>query len=330
MQFRHARNEVVSVTDPLDCVLVELEQFGKANDASAAERTRRMLNITRDTGEFLAVLVRATLARRVLEIGTSNGYSTLWLANAARAIGGSVTTVELADYKIGLATANFARAGLARYISIVHDDAGRVLESSADASYDLVFLDSERPEYPGWWPNLRRVLRPGGLLVADNATSHPEQMEPFVALVSADAEFSTSLVRVGNGEFLAVRSLCRGTKPIHAARLRPDENVLQSPTSASSAVASIGPTPGISSSRRLSSHERCQAWIRASMATISALTAAYWRARMPRLKRAAAGMRSSCSSAMISSSSAVPLRPFAEIMPSSARCPRIAFDSIVR
>jgi hypothetical protein len=69
-------------------------------------------------------------------------------------------------------------------------------------------------------------------------------------------------------------------------------------TSATSAVATIGPTPGISSSRRLSSHERCQAWIRFSMATISSLTAAYWRARTSRLNRAAAGMRSSCSSAM--------------------------------
>src|SRR5256886_4487334 len=101
-------NEVDSVTS-LDSVLVELEQFGKANDASTNERARRMLNITRDTGEFLAVLVRATLARRVLEIGTSNGYSTLWLASAARAIGGSVTTVEFAEHKIGLAVANFTR-----------------------------------------------------------------------------------------------------------------------------------------------------------------------------------------------------------------------------
>jgi predicted O-methyltransferase YrrM len=82
-----------------------------------------------------------------------------------------------------------------------------VLERSADGSFDLVFLDAERPEYPGWWPNLRRVLRPGGLLVIDNATSHPEQMAPFVALVSADAEFSNCLVPIGNGEFLAVRSL---------------------------------------------------------------------------------------------------------------------------
>ena len=83
------------MTRPLEGLLAELEEFGKTNDGSTTERPRRMLNITRDTGEFLAVLVRATLAQRVLEIGTSNGYSTLWLADAARAIGGSVTTVEL-------------------------------------------------------------------------------------------------------------------------------------------------------------------------------------------------------------------------------------------
>jgi predicted O-methyltransferase YrrM len=199
--WRHA------MTDPLNSVLFELEQFGTANDASTTERPRRMLNITRDTGEFLSVLVKATRARRVPEIGTSNGYSTLWLASAARSIGGSVTTVELAEYKIGLASANFARAGLASCISVVHDDAGRVLERSAAGAFDLVFLDSERPQYPGWWPNLRRVLRPGGLLVADNAISHREEMAPVVALVNADAEFSTSLVGAGNGEFLAVRDI---------------------------------------------------------------------------------------------------------------------------
>jgi len=192
--------------DPLDALLAELERFGKANDGSTTERPRRMLNITRDTGEFLAVLVRATLARRVLEIGTSNGYSTLWLAAAACAIGGAVTTVELSDYKVGLATSNFARSGLARYIAVVHDDAGRVLCRSADGAFDLVFLDSERAEYPGWWGDLKRVLRPGGLLVVDNATSHRAEMAPFVAQVSADASFVTSLVPVGNGEFLALKA----------------------------------------------------------------------------------------------------------------------------
>jgi predicted O-methyltransferase YrrM len=191
--------------ESLKILLAELEQFGGANDSSTSERPRKMLNITRDTGEFLAVLIHATLARRVLEIGTSNGYSTLWLATAARAIGGSVTTVELSDYKIDLASKNFNRSGLAAYISLVHDDAGRVLERSADSAFDFIFLDSERPEYPGWWPKLRRVLRPGGLLVVDNATSHSAEMAPFVALVKADTSFTTSLVPVGNGEFMAVK-----------------------------------------------------------------------------------------------------------------------------
>lgn len=65
---------------------------------------------------------------------------------------------------------------------------------------------NERPEYPGWWPQLRRVLRPGGLLIVDNATSHAEQMAPVVALVRADPGFATCLIPVGNGEFLAVKT----------------------------------------------------------------------------------------------------------------------------
>jgi len=194
------------MTESLQGLLSELERFGEANDNATAERPRRMLNITRDTGEFLSVLVQATSAQRVLEIGTSNGYSTLWLARAARAIGGAVTTVEIADYKVSLARQNFSRSGLAASITLVQDDAGRMLKRAGDASFDLVFLDAERPEYPGWWLHLKRVLRPGGLLVVDNATSHPEQMAPFVALVKADADFTTSLVPVGNGEFLAVKA----------------------------------------------------------------------------------------------------------------------------
>jgi predicted O-methyltransferase YrrM len=194
------------MTESLQVLLSELERFGAANDNATAERPRRMLNITRDTGEFLAVLIQATSARRVLEIGTSNGYSTLWLASAARATGGAVTTVEIADYKVGLARQNFSRSGLAASITLVQDDAGHVLERAGDASFDLVFLDAERPEYPGWWPHLKRVLRPSGLLVVDNATSHPEQMAPFVALVKADTDFTTSLVPIGNGEFLAVKA----------------------------------------------------------------------------------------------------------------------------
>jgi predicted O-methyltransferase YrrM/predicted pyridoxine 5'-phosphate oxidase superfamily flavin-nucleotide-binding protein len=192
--------------DSLESLKGELERFGQANDAKADERPRRMLNITRDTGEFLAVIVRASGARRVLEIGTSNGYSTLWLAEAVQALGGSVTTIELDEYKVGLATANFGRAGLSPVIKLVQDDAGHFLERLAHSEYDLVFLDAERAEYINWWPHLRRVLTPRGLLIVDNATSHVEEIAPFVSLVTADVDFATCLVPVGKGEFLAVKT----------------------------------------------------------------------------------------------------------------------------
>ena len=193
--------------ESLAALLAELEAFGRNNDATITDRPRRMLNITRDTGEFLAVLVGATNSRRVLEIGTSNGYSTLWLAHAVRAIGGRVTTVDWSALKVSMAAQNFVSAGLASFITQVQDDAGKMLASQDDASVDLLFLDSERPEYPGWWPHIKRVLRPGGLLVVDNATSHPAEMAPFVALVEADQQFVTCLVPVGNGEFMATRAL---------------------------------------------------------------------------------------------------------------------------
>lgn len=193
--------------DALEALKRELERLGETNDRATTDRSRRMLNITRDTGEFLSVLVRATLARRVLEIGTSNGYSTLWLAEAAAAIGGTVTTVEASGYKVALAQANFDRSRLARLITLVCEDAAAVLERCEDASFDLVFLDAERSQYPQWWPRLRRVIRPGGLMVVDNAVSHAAELAPFTALVQADDQFATSVVPVGKGEFLGVRAL---------------------------------------------------------------------------------------------------------------------------
>ncbi|MCS0581113.1 O-methyltransferase [Massilia pinisoli] len=190
----------------LTTLLDELAAFGDAHDGDPANAATRMLNITPDTGEFLAVLVKATGARRILEIGTSNGYSTLWLADAAAPVDGAVTTIELAHDKIEMARANFARAGLDTRITLLEGDAGAMLDSLFDASFDLLFLDSKRSAYLDWWPDIRRVLRPGGLLVVDNATSHAQEMAAFTAAVRADAGFTTSLVPVGKGEFLAVKA----------------------------------------------------------------------------------------------------------------------------
>jgi predicted O-methyltransferase YrrM len=190
----------------LKTLLDELAAFGDAHDGDAANRATRMLNITPDTGEFLAVLVKAMQARRILEIGTSNGYSTLWLADAAAAIDGAVSTAEMSPEKIAMARANFARAGLLDRITQHEGDAGALLASLEDGAFDLVFLDSQRSAYVAWWPHLKRVLRAGGLLVVDNATSHAHEMADFTDAVRADGGFTTSLVPVGKGEFLAVKA----------------------------------------------------------------------------------------------------------------------------
>jgi predicted O-methyltransferase YrrM len=152
------------------------------------------------------VLVRACHARRVLEIGTSNGYSTLWLAEAACATGGQVTTVEHRPAKAALARATFARAVGIAPIQLEVADGGAVLAAAAAGSCDFIFLDADRAQYETWWPSLRRALSPGGVLVVDNAISHASEVAAFIAEVTADPEFASVLIPIGKGEFLACRS----------------------------------------------------------------------------------------------------------------------------
>ncbi|MBP9660697.1 MAG: class I SAM-dependent methyltransferase, partial [Aeromonas sp.] len=150
----------------------ELERFGEQNDGAQHSRGSKMLNITRDTGELLAVLVQTRGAQAVLEIGTSNGYSTLWLAEAVKRLGGRVTTIELDEGKRTMAATNFERAGLTPWIEQLAGEAGSLLPCLPTAGYQLIFLDSERRHYQAWWPEIQRLLAPRGLLVVDNAISH--------------------------------------------------------------------------------------------------------------------------------------------------------------
>src|SRR5262249_10892926 len=84
-------------------------------------------------------------------------------------------------------------------------DGGAYLADLPDGCVDLLFLDAERVEYPGWWPHPVRVLRPGGVLAVDNVASHPDEVAEFLALVAADARCITTTVAVGRGLPLAWR-----------------------------------------------------------------------------------------------------------------------------
>ena len=189
----------------LYALLEELEAFGAENDARTSERKGKMLNITRQAGEFLALLIRATQARRILEISTSNGYSTLWLAYAVQQFGGQVDTVERSPFKAELARQNFERAGLSSLIKLHLTEAGRFFEEQSNRSYDFVFLDSDRREYVRWWAVLQRIVTPGGLIVADNAVSHSHELRDFIDLVRASPDCMISINPVGKGELIILK-----------------------------------------------------------------------------------------------------------------------------
>lgn len=187
----------------LHALLDELYAEGKAFDATQADRRHRRRNLEPEAAELLTLILRIADARDIVEIGTSNGYSTLWLAAAAQATGGAVTTVDIAPPTD--APDNAERAGLASLITFETADGGDFLARRPTASVDLLFLDADRPEYPGWWPHPRRVLRPGGVLAIDNVLSHPGEVAPFLALIAADPAFTASTVAVGKGLHVAVR-----------------------------------------------------------------------------------------------------------------------------
>jgi predicted O-methyltransferase YrrM len=192
----------------LDRALLELldrlARFGEDNDARETARPRRMLNITRDTGRLLWILVAAAGATRILEVGTSNAFSTIWLADAARATAGRVTTLELNPDKIALARANLAEAELAGFVEIIEGKAADTL-ARLPGPFDLVFLDADRPSYLTYLELVVPKLRAGGLLVADNVTSHASELQDYLARVKSHPRLFSVTVPIGNGEEIAVK-----------------------------------------------------------------------------------------------------------------------------
>ncbi|MGX6449507.1 O-methyltransferase [Patulibacter sp. S7RM1-6] len=193
------------MNDGLRELLRELHRLGRAHDAGRRDRRDRLRNLEPDTGALLHLLVRTTGARRVLEVGTSNGYSALWLGDAVRANGGRLETVDVDATRLAAARENVARAGLDGTVAVREDDGGTALAAAGAGAYDLVFLDAERGAYAAWWPDLRRAVRSGGLIAADNAISHAHEFTAFRTLLRRDPGIVEALDATGAGLLLATR-----------------------------------------------------------------------------------------------------------------------------
>ena len=184
-------------------LLARLYRSGLAHDDAEPNRRLRFRNLEPDAALLLTIVLRAASARRVVEIGTSNGYSAIWLADAVRDTGGQVSTVDVEEWPE--LRANLAEAAVVSFVDVIVADGGAYLASLPDGSVDLLFLDAERVEYPSWWPHPVRVLRPGAVLAIDNVLSHPDEVAPFLALLARGGGFTGTTVPVGKGLYLAWR-----------------------------------------------------------------------------------------------------------------------------
>ncbi len=161
-------------------------------------------NISRKSAEFLSILAKLSKAKNVLEIGTANGYSALWIANAIRENGGKITTVEINAVVIEEAKKNFLEAGLHRAIEVKIGDAREVVKGLA-GNFDFLFLDAVPSQYRSYLEAALPKLAPHALIVADNVISHQNQAASYLEFVERNTDLESSVVPLGGGLGIALK-----------------------------------------------------------------------------------------------------------------------------
>ncbi|HLO68469.1 MAG TPA: class I SAM-dependent methyltransferase [Holophaga sp.] len=195
---------MIALPAPLEALLRRLLADGRAHDAATQVHAERFLNLEWETAETLFLLLRAAGRRRVLEIGTSNGFSTLWLAQALEATGGTVVSIDRDAGRQAQAAAHLAEAGLAHRATLLHGPATDVVRG-LEGTFDAVFFDADRVSAPDQGALLLPRLAPDALLLADNALSHPQEIQGYLDWVDATGLFDARILPVGKGLHVAVR-----------------------------------------------------------------------------------------------------------------------------
>jgi predicted O-methyltransferase YrrM len=183
--------------DRVRAVLARLEEEDAAERAAGVARELRSRQVTPATGRFLFAVVAPQASVSVLEIGGSRGYSTIWLAAAARILGGTVVSLEWDPAKCEAWRANIEEAGLGEWAELVDGDAFKMLPAIEDV-FDVVFLDAEKEDYEAHFGLAREKIEPGALVIADNVLSH-EELHAYPAARQADSTLVTVTVPLDRG-----------------------------------------------------------------------------------------------------------------------------------
>ena len=177
-----------------------LEDIDSRDRNDGTPRLRRLRQITPDTGRFLSILAASAPKGEFLEIGTSAGYSTLWIAIACNLTENKVITFEILKEKVELAKETFKITEMEHYIELIEGDARKFIKNFKKISF--CFLDAEKEIYEECYdlviPNMVR----GGIFVADNAINHYETLKPMLEKALADKRVDALIVPIGKGELL--------------------------------------------------------------------------------------------------------------------------------
>jgi predicted O-methyltransferase YrrM len=177
-----------------------LERLDARHRRTRIKQFDRLRQVPPATGRFLAMTAASAPDGAVLEIGTSGGYSGMWLSLACRATGRELTTFEIDDLKFTLAAETFRKAGVGDVVVQVKGDARKHLRRYRQVGF--CFLDAEKDHYQGCFDLVVPNLVKGGILVADNIISHQETLGRMVRKTMRDKRVDTMIVPIGSGLLL--------------------------------------------------------------------------------------------------------------------------------
>ena len=178
----------------------DLEAIDTRDRIDGTPRSERLRQVPPDTGRFLTLQAASAPPGVFIEIGASAGYSTLWLALAARERNTKIITFEISEDKACLSRETFKQAKVDDVVQLIVGDARQYLKNYKDIAF--CFLDSEKEDYIELYELIVPRLKPGGLLIADNVISHAEALSEMVALAKNDNRVDAVVVPLGKGELL--------------------------------------------------------------------------------------------------------------------------------
>ena len=181
-----------------------LEAVDARDRLDGTPKARRLRQIPPETGKLLALLAAGAPPGAVLEIGTSGGYSSLWLALACRERDDRLVTFEEDVNKVAMARQTFQLAGVEGIVEVVQGNALDLLPHYPGVAF--CFLDIEKDVYTACYRSLAPNLVPGGILCADNVISHASDLEDFLAEVQSDPRLDALVVPVGKGVLVCRRT----------------------------------------------------------------------------------------------------------------------------